>query len=302
MLRDRAAAEDVAQETLLRAWLGREQMREEDLGAWLSVVARNLCISYIRKQKKAVPTEVLPETPDESADPAHVVTTLERRRAVRRAMRQVGGRQSALLFRREIEGADYEELSAELGLTVAGTRTVMFRARQMLRDRLAAAGEGVGAWVIGVRIRVREVWGNASRIADAAGATVLQAGLALMIATGLSVGGSGVAAPAPAMMLSRPRAVLHRDVRAKSFPVHHSTAVTGKPLTSLPAGGGPDNSHFGTTIHRDGNVDGPGVRTYNQPHDNPLPYDGSISQTAIDTTVGVVCGSSPDTCDAVFDN
>ena len=210
MLRDRAAAEDVAQETLLRAWLGREQMREEDLGAWLSVVARNLCISYIRKQKKAVPTELLPETPDESADPAHVVTTLERRRAVRRAMRQVGGRQSALLFRREIEGADYEELSAELGLTVAGTRTVMFRARQMLRDRLAAAGEGVGAWVIGVRIRVREVWGNASRIADAAGATVLQAGLALMIATGLSVGGSGVAAPAPAMMLSRPTALAKR--------------------------------------------------------------------------------------------
>src|SRR5438128_2034115 len=90
MLGDRAAAEDVAQETLLRAWLGRERMREEDLGAWLTVVARNLCISHIRRRKRAVPSESLPESVDESSDPAVVVERLESRRAVRRALRQVG--------------------------------------------------------------------------------------------------------------------------------------------------------------------------------------------------------------------
>ena len=302
MLRDRAAAEDVAQETLLRAWLGRDQMREEDVGAWLSVVARNLCISHIRKQKRAVPTEVLPETPDEVADPAHVVSRLESRRAVRRALRQVGGRHGAALFRREIEGVDYEELGTELGLTIAGTRTVMFRARRMLRERLAAAGEGVGGWVIGVRLRVRAVWMDATRIADSAGAAAFQAGLALAVATGLSVGGAGVAVPAPATIVSLPRVSAHRTVE-KRFTVQRDRATRrDTPVSVSPAGGGGGSSHFGTAITRDGNVDGPGARTYNKPSENPLPYNGSISQTVIDTTVAATCSASPETCDAIFND
>jgi RNA polymerase sigma-70 factor, ECF subfamily len=190
LLRDRAAAEDVAQETLLRAWLGRERMREEDLGAWLSVVAKNLCISYIRRQKRSVPTESVPETPDETADPAHLVERLESRRSVRRAMRQVGGRHAALLLRREIEGVDYEELGAELGLSVAGTRTIMFRARRMLRERLVAAGEGVGAFVGGIKLRIRSLYVRGSRLVDSAGAAMAPGGSAafgFVVALGLTL-------------------------------------------------------------------------------------------------------------------
>jgi RNA polymerase sigma-70 factor (ECF subfamily) len=190
MLHDRAASEDIAQETLLRAWLGRDRMREEDVGAWLTVVARNLCISHIRKQKRAVPTEVLPETPDEAADPAYVVTRLESRRAVRRALRQVGGRQGAALFRREIEGVDYEELGTELGLSIAGTRTVMFRARRMLRERLAAAGEGVGAFVGGIKLRIRSLYLRGSRVMNSANAAMVPEGSAafgFVVALGITL-------------------------------------------------------------------------------------------------------------------
>jgi len=192
MLRDRAAAEDVAQETLLRAWLGRDQMREEDVGAWLSVVARNLCISFIRRQKKQVPTEFLPEKLDEAADPALIAERTESRRAVRRAMRQVGERHRTLLFRREIEGVDYEELSAEIGLTPGGTRTIVFRARQILRERLAAVGEGVGAIVLGLRARARVWIGNLNGPVEAAASPLLQVGLIFVLTGTIAVSAGGV--------------------------------------------------------------------------------------------------------------
>lgn len=182
---DAATAEDIAQETLLRAWLGRERMREEDLGAWLTVVARNLCISHLRRQKKQIPTEVLPETPDEHADPAHVVARLESRRAVRRAMRGMGERHRVLLFKREIEGADYDELSADLGLSAAGTRTVLFRARRVLKDRLAAAGEGLAGIVLGVRLRTRSLMNQMSSAMEGAASPILQVGIALTVSAGL---------------------------------------------------------------------------------------------------------------------
>lgn len=229
LLGDRAAAEDIAQETLLRAWLGRERMREEDLGAWLSVVARNLCISHTRRQKKAVPTEVLPETADEGADPARVLERNESRRAVRRAMRQVGERHRVLLFRREVEGIDYDELGQELGLTPSGTRAVLFRARRVLRDRLAAVGEGLGAFVFGVRIKIRDakVRVRGSFLSMESGAVTpamhvsLNAAVAIgvTLATlggGIGIGGGTVLAGEPAEMVARPAVVLARTETRRS--------------------------------------------------------------------------------------
>src|SRR5437879_4441207 len=101
LLRDRPAAEDITQETLLRAWLGRERMREEELGSWLSVVARNLCISHMRRQTKQIPTDTLPELPDRSADPARHAERAETRRALGSAMRHVGERNRRLILMRE---------------------------------------------------------------------------------------------------------------------------------------------------------------------------------------------------------
>jgi RNA polymerase sigma-70 factor (ECF subfamily) len=188
MLGEAAAAEDVAQETLLRAWLGRDRMREEDVGAWLSVVARNLCISYLRRQKKQIPTETLPETADETIDPARVVERLESRRAVRRALRLVGERERDLLVRREVDGVNYEDLGAGLGLTAGGTRTVLFRTRRALRDRLAAVGEGLAGVVVGFKVRVRAMEHRARAILnDSTMGSVVQAGATALVAVTVAV-------------------------------------------------------------------------------------------------------------------
>jgi RNA polymerase sigma-70 factor (ECF subfamily) len=194
ILSDSSAGEDIAQETLLRAWLGRERMREQDLGAWLSVVARNLCVSHMRRRWRAVPHEILPDVADYDADPALEAERSETRRSVRHALSQVGDRHRRLLVRREVGGADYSELGEELGLTASGARAVLFRARRSLRERLAGVGEGLGAWILGVRVRV----GSVNRRARAAlaplesgAAPSLQAGIQLALAAGIALAGYG---------------------------------------------------------------------------------------------------------------
>jgi len=86
ILRDESMAEDMAQEALLRAWTRHHEMREEDLGAWLTVVARNLCISSMRRDRRLVSMDPLPEAIDHGADPAVAAERRETRRNVRRAM------------------------------------------------------------------------------------------------------------------------------------------------------------------------------------------------------------------------
>jgi RNA polymerase sigma-70 factor (ECF subfamily) len=46
-------AEDVAQQTLLKGLTNIEQVRrDEQFGAWISRIAKNLCIDFVRKRKR----------------------------------------------------------------------------------------------------------------------------------------------------------------------------------------------------------------------------------------------------------
>lgn len=49
---DRRAAEDVVQETLLRAWQHADALRVESAGPWLFTVARNLAVSETRRRTR----------------------------------------------------------------------------------------------------------------------------------------------------------------------------------------------------------------------------------------------------------
>ena len=194
ILRDPSAAEDMAQETLLRAWQRRDQMREEDLGAWLSVVARNLCLSAIRKEGRLIVTDELPEKADLSADPAIEVGRRESRRNVRRALGKLGERNRRVIDLHEVREANYEEIGSELGVSAEGARAIAFRARRVLREHLAAVGEGLGSWIVMVRVRLRgaadRMMPSVRQIVEGGLSPAFQVGLGLAIATAVTFGGS----------------------------------------------------------------------------------------------------------------
>src|SRR5689334_329454 len=93
LLGDEAAAQDVVQETLLRAWTRRDKFPESgQVGPWLWHVARNLCLDNLRRRKRLVISDNLPEAPDDRADPTRPMEVEQERAAVREALGELSDR------------------------------------------------------------------------------------------------------------------------------------------------------------------------------------------------------------------
>ena len=128
---------------MLRAWTWRHEfVSDSQVRPWLFRVARNLCIDTIRTRSRVVPSDSIPEREGEGGDP---VTPMERedvRRTVRQAMGGLSERHQHLLYQREVHGVAYDELAAQMGVTVEGARAVLFRARRCLQQRLELIESG----------------------------------------------------------------------------------------------------------------------------------------------------------------
>ena len=137
-LGDRDWAEEVAQETFLRA-LRQEQIVNER--SWLFAVATNLVRDEARKdQRRRRHLELLfaEEREREMAEPEP--TTLERAQEAafaRKALDGLAERDRLALLMRE-EGLDYHEIAEALGLSVGSIGTTLARARRRLAESYEA--------------------------------------------------------------------------------------------------------------------------------------------------------------------
>jgi RNA polymerase sigma-70 factor (ECF subfamily) len=136
-----ADAEDVTQTTFLNAYraLNRGE-RIENLRAWLLAIAHNVCRQRFRSASRR-PQEV--ELDPEAAEAFHdeeAPTATE----IRNAMSQLAFNQRTVLVLREIEGLSYEEIGEAMGISLSAVETLLFRARQALREQLEAADNDLG--------------------------------------------------------------------------------------------------------------------------------------------------------------
>jgi RNA polymerase sigma-70 factor (ECF subfamily) len=141
MTGDESAAYDLRQETFIRAWRNFARVRgyERPL-AWLYRVATNLALNYRRDQRVHSPLTHMAPEPSES-DPAWRLAERDQVRATLLAMQP---RERAALALREGQGLSYTEVALALGVSPAGARTLLWRARERFRDLYQRAnGEGV---------------------------------------------------------------------------------------------------------------------------------------------------------------
>jgi RNA polymerase sigma factor (sigma-70 family) len=139
MLRARgpAAAEDVVQDVLLRAYRAlRADSRPMALRAWLYRIAHNRCLDELRGDR---PTAELLEDAVASTeeDPAAAVGRRERLRELVRDIQDLPPQQRSALVIRELDGLSYAELAEALDTTVPAVKSLLVRARM----NLAAAAE-----------------------------------------------------------------------------------------------------------------------------------------------------------------
>jgi RNA polymerase sigma-70 factor, ECF subfamily len=137
---DRHSAEDITQETMLRAWTHAHSLRGSDrsIRPWLFTVARRLVIDANR-QRDTRPHEV-PYPPADDAD-----TSLEEgfeaaqtRDQVVRALRSLTPAQREVILYTHYLGKSVAEAAQELGIPEGTVKSRTYNALRALRARLLA--------------------------------------------------------------------------------------------------------------------------------------------------------------------
>lgn len=134
---DRAEAEDVVQETLIRVWNKRDEWRQfGSIEAYCLTVAKNLAIDR-SERKDAQTVSLTPEVEQmaEVADPYEKLVNKERLALVHRLMNELPEKQRLIMQLRDVEGKSYKEIAVVLNLTEEQVKVNLFRARQKVKQK-----------------------------------------------------------------------------------------------------------------------------------------------------------------------
>ena len=134
---DRAEAEDVVQDTMIRVWNKREEWTQfGSIEAYCLTVAKNLAIDRSQK-KEAQNVELTPEMEEESeiSGPYDQLVNNERMSIIHRLINELPEKQRLIMQLRDIEGESYKEIAKILNLTEEQGKVNLFRARQKVKQR-----------------------------------------------------------------------------------------------------------------------------------------------------------------------
>jgi RNA polymerase sigma-70 factor (ECF subfamily) len=149
MTRSGADSEDLVQETLLRAWRGREGFEgragQASLRSWLYRIATNVCLdAQHRRRLRLVPIsdpadgldwqEVLPSPDPGPQDQMVARETIER---ALEATKRLPPRQRTVLIMRDVIGLTARDTASRLGVSIPSANSLLQRARVGLRAQLA---------------------------------------------------------------------------------------------------------------------------------------------------------------------
>jgi len=132
----REEAEDIVQETLLRTWSRRQELREMDsIESYCVTIARNLALDA--KEKKANQHVELAEEHDSpsASTPYDQLEERERLSLLSRFVQSLPESQRDIFLLRDVEGKSYQEIAEILHLTEEQVKVYLFRARQKIKQQ-----------------------------------------------------------------------------------------------------------------------------------------------------------------------
>ena len=140
LLGDAPGAEDLTQETFLRAYQHLDSYQlERPFGPWIRRVAANLCINHL-KHRQWLTSPLDDENDDFAAgaenNPEQAVQRKETREDIAAALRQLRPLQRAVIELSHFHGLRYAEIAAELDLPMSDVKSHLFRARKRLSEIL----------------------------------------------------------------------------------------------------------------------------------------------------------------------
>jgi RNA polymerase sigma-70 factor (ECF subfamily) len=152
MVRDRELAEDLAQETFVKALNAIESYRPEfKFSSWIFKIANNAAIDHLRRREldtlslEGSPHAETPEAVEATAlqigdrqeSPLDTVEARELGGQIEQAIAQLRPEYRSCILLRHVEGRAYEEIAEILNLPLGTVKTYIHRARNELRQALA---------------------------------------------------------------------------------------------------------------------------------------------------------------------
>lgn len=151
MVRDSAAAEDLAQDSFIKVLNHLDKYRPEfKFSSWLFKIANNVAIDFLRKRQldtisidgsphasTAAEVEATSiELSDSAESPLDELASRELGAIIEQAIAQLRPEYRNCIMLRHVEGRSYEEIAATLDLPLGTVKTYIHRARHQLREAL----------------------------------------------------------------------------------------------------------------------------------------------------------------------
>ncbi len=148
-LSDRAEAEDLTQEVFLRLYRSRLRYRPKaSFSTWLFHIAQNVLRNALRTRRRrpCMRLDLMPGVDgdrlsavmraDRGDSPSRPLERKELAGVVREAVSELASRQRTAVELHQFEDHSYAEVAAELEMTPKAAKSLLYRARNQLRDRL----------------------------------------------------------------------------------------------------------------------------------------------------------------------
>lgn len=144
-LGDPGAAQDVVQETFLRAWRAADRFDPDlaSLRVWLFAIARNAMIDHARASSRRPWQSVLVDPPTAEAASAAVDDPTEqllRSWVVEEALQRISEDHRTVIVETHLKGRSYAEVAAEHGIPVGTVRSRVFYGLKALRVAMDEMG------------------------------------------------------------------------------------------------------------------------------------------------------------------
>lgn len=142
---DRAEAEDVAQDAMLRLWKQAAKWRqgEAKVTTWLYTVVTNLCTDRLRK-RRSVDIDAIEEPEDGRPAVDETMIAAERVQALQDALNTLPERQRIAVTLRHIEGSTNPEIADILDISVEAVESLTARGKRALAAALASQRKELG--------------------------------------------------------------------------------------------------------------------------------------------------------------
>jgi RNA polymerase sigma-70 factor (ECF subfamily) len=147
MLANNSDVEDIAQQVFVRVWKSAKRYEPRaKFTTWLLKITRNLVFNELRRRKRHATTPLQPDPESEelplpdrrTSTPDASLLENELQRSIETAIGELPESQRMAVVLRRYDELSYEQIAEVLGQSVPAVKSLLFRARTELRERLKA--------------------------------------------------------------------------------------------------------------------------------------------------------------------